>query len=78
MAAVALRPWRGVKPAVGPPGVAISTRLRTTPDDEHVLDLVAAHLGTLRRADLARVCQPVAVNPGLEGEAKRGLRRGSA
>jgi hypothetical protein len=75
MAAVALRPWRGVKPAVGPPGVAISTRLRTTPDDEHVLDLVAAHLGTLRRADLARVCQPVAVNPGLDGEAKRRVRR---
>jgi hypothetical protein len=75
MAAVALRPWRGVKPVVGPCGVAISTRLRTTPDDEQVLDLVAAHLGTLRRPDLARVCRPVAVDPGLDGEAKRGVRR---
>ena len=75
MTAVALRQWRGVKPVVGPCGVAISTRLCTTPDDEHVLDLVAEHLGTLRRADLARVCRPVAVNPGLDGEAKRRVRR---
>jgi len=75
MTAVALRQWRGVKPVAGPSGVAISTRLRTTADDERVLDLVAEHLGTLRRADLAGVCRPVAVNPGLDGEAKRRVRR---
>jgi hypothetical protein len=75
MTAAALRQWRGVKAVAGPPGVAISTRLQTTPDDEHVLDLVAEHLGTLRRADLARVCRPVPVNPGLDGGAKRRVRR---
>jgi IS605 OrfB family transposase len=75
MTAVALRQWRGVRPVAGPSGVAISTRLRTTPDDEHVLDLVAEHLGALRRADLARACQPVPVDPGLDGEATRRVRR---
>jgi hypothetical protein len=39
--AVRLREWRGVKLVAGPAGVAISTRLRMTPDDERVLDLVA-------------------------------------
>jgi hypothetical protein len=53
--AVKLREWRGVKPVAGPLGVAITTRLRTTRADKHVLDLVAEHLGRLRRADLARV-----------------------
>ena len=51
--AVKLREWRGVKAVASPSGVAITTRLRTTPEDERVLDLVAALLGTLRRADLA-------------------------
>jgi hypothetical protein len=51
--AVRLREWRGVKPVAGPSGVAITTRMRTTPDDERVLDQVAEHLGGLRRADLA-------------------------
>lgn len=37
-----LREWRGVKPVAAPTGVAISTRLRTTAADEHVLDAVAA------------------------------------
>ena len=52
----------------GPSGVAITTRLRTTPDDEHVLDLVAEHLGRLRRADLAAVTRPQRPDPG-DGEA---------
>ena len=63
MTAVRLREWRGVKPVAAPSGVAISTRLRTTPEDEHVLDLVAEHLGGLRRADLARACHPVPLDP---------------
>ncbi len=64
-----------MKPVVSPSGVAIVTRLRTTPEDDQVLDLVGAHLGGLRRADLARVCQPVPMDPGLDGDAKRQLRR---
>jgi hypothetical protein len=72
--AVRLREWRGVKPVAGPAGVAISTRLRMTPDDERVLDLVAEHLGGLRRADLAAVTQPV-LDPTIDGEAKRQARR---
>jgi hypothetical protein len=55
--------------------VAITTRVRTTPEDEQVLDLVAEHLGRLGRADLARVCRPVPVGPGLDGDAKRRVRR---
>ena len=68
--AVELREWRGVKPVAGPAGVAITTRLRTTPDDEHVLDLVAEHLGRLRRADLAAVTRP-------RGWIRRGTARPS-
>jgi hypothetical protein len=64
-----------VKPVASPSGVAIATRLRTTPEDDQVLDLVAAHLGRLRRADLARVCQAVPLDPGLDDDAKRQLRR---
>ena len=75
VAAVRLREWRGVKRVAGPAGVAITTRLRTTPEDEHVLDLVAGHLGGLRRADLARVCRPVRLDPSLDGAAKRQARR---
>lgn len=55
MTAVQLREWRGVKPVAGPAGVALTTRLRIAPNDERVLDLVAEHLGRLRRADLAAV-----------------------
>ena len=51
--AVRLREWRGVKQVAAPAGVAIVTRIPTTPADEHVLNLVATHLGRLRRADLA-------------------------
>jgi IS605 OrfB family transposase len=72
---VRLREWRGVTPVAGPAGVAIRTRLRTTPDDEHVLDLVAEHLGGLRRADLARLCHPIPLDPSLDGAAKRQVRR---
>ena len=73
--AVKLREWRGVKPVASPSGVAITTRLRTTPADEHVLDLVAEHLGRLRRADLARVCHPVSLDPRLDAVTKRQVRR---
>ena len=73
--AVELREWRGVKPVAGPAGVAITTRLRTTPDDEHVLDLVAEHLGRLRRADLAAVTRPQRLDSAGDGEAKRHARR---
>jgi IS605 OrfB family transposase len=55
--------------------VAITTRLRTSPEDEAVLDLVAAHLGRLRRADLARVCRPEPPDTGLDEAGKRQARR---
>ncbi|MGW2938974.1 IS200/IS605 family accessory protein TnpB-related protein [Streptomyces sp. NPDC001156] len=43
--------------AVGPSGVAIRTRLKAlTPDDEQVLRLVGAHLGSLASRDLKRRC----------------------
>ena len=70
-----LRQWRGVKPVAKPSGVAITTRLRTTAEDERVLDLVAAHLGRLRRTDLAAVTRPVPLDPSLDGDAKRQARR---
>jgi hypothetical protein len=69
--AVRLREWRGVKPVARPAGVAITTRLRTTPEDERVLDLVAQHLGGLRRADLAAVTRPQPLDPAIDGEARR-------
>jgi hypothetical protein len=76
MTAVRLREWRGVVMRVaGPSGVAISTRLHITPGDEHVLDLVAEHLGKLRRADLARVSRSLALDPSLDAAAKRQMRR---
>jgi hypothetical protein len=62
--AVKLREWRGVKPVAGPFGVAITTRIRTTPGDGYVLDLVAQHVGKLRRADLAQVTEPQPVGSG--------------
>jgi IS605 OrfB family transposase len=70
-----LREWRGVKEVAAPAGVAITTRLRTTPEDDRVLDLVAAHLGALRRADLALVSHPVQLGPGLDGEQKYQARK---
>jgi hypothetical protein len=70
-----LREWRGVKPVAGPTGVAITTRLSTTPEDAYVLDLVAEHLGGLPRADLARVSGPVPLDPSLGGAAQRWARR---
>jgi len=75
MTAVKLREWRGVKPVPGPSGAAIRTRLRTTPEDNTVLNAVAGHLGRLRRADLAHVCRPVPPGLSLDDEAKRQARR---
>jgi hypothetical protein len=72
---VVLRQWRGVKPVAAPTGVAMRTRLATTVEDERVLDRVAEHLGRLRRSDLVRVCQPVAIEPGIDDAAKRQVRR---
>jgi IS605 OrfB family transposase len=73
--AVKLREWREVKPVAGPAGVSITTRLRTTDVDEYVLDRVAEHLGALRRADLARICQPAPLGPPSDSGAKRQARR---
>ncbi|MBS4729963.1 hypothetical protein MSM1_16990 [Mycobacterium sp. SM1] len=73
MTADKLRAWREVKPAAGPSGVAISTRLRITDEDERVLDLVAEHLGALRRADLAWRSTPI--GPVFDAEARRHARR---
>jgi hypothetical protein len=75
MTAVKLRDWHGVKPVAGPSGVAITTRLHTTPEDEYVLDCVAEHLGRLRRGDLAAVARPALLDPMLDREAKRQARR---
>ncbi len=73
--AARLRNWHGVKPVAGPTGVAITTRLRTTSDDERVLDLVAEHLGRLRRADLTRDSHPVPRDPSLDGATMRQAHR---
>ncbi len=75
MTARKLRQWRGVKPVAGPCGVAITTRLRTTPDDEYVLDLVAEHMGRLRRADLAAITRPKPLDRSMDEAAKRQARR---
>jgi IS605 OrfB family transposase len=64
-----------VKPVAGPAGVALTTRLWTTPEDERVLDLVAEHLGRLRRADLAAITRPAPLDPTLDDAAKRQARR---
>ena len=76
MTSVRLREWRGVKPVAAPSGVAIATRLRTSAEDEQVLDAVAEHLGRLRRADLARVVRLEPVDPSLDADARRQARRG--
>lgn len=70
-----LRQWHGVKPVAAPAGVAITTRLRTSADDEFVLDRVAAHLGVLRRADLAATCQREPVDARLSDDERRQVRR---
>jgi hypothetical protein len=70
-----LRERRRVKPVAGPSGVTIGTRMRTCPEDERVLYLVAAHLGRLRRADLARVCRPARMDFRIDREAKRAVQR---
>ncbi|HVQ50908.1 MAG TPA: hypothetical protein VMS92_12775 [Mycobacterium sp.] len=71
MTAVKLREWRGVKAVAGPSGMAITTRLRTTPEDERVIDLVAQHLGKLRRADLAAITRPQPLDAVGDAAAKR-------
>ena len=75
MTAEKLRESRGVKPVAGPSGVAITARLRTTAEDELVLDAVADHVGRLRRADLAAVCRRQPVAAGLDAEARARVRR---
>jgi len=55
--------------------VAISTRVRTTREDDRVLDLVAANLGWLRRCDLAAVSHSPQVDPGLDTEGRHQARR---
>lgn len=70
-----LREWRGVKPVAAPSGVAIGTRLRTSPEDDRMLGLVAEHLGRLRRADLAAVSRSVPVDAGLDADGRRQVRR---
>src|SRR6185437_13589951 len=71
MTAVKLREWRGVKPVPGPHGVAITTRLRATYEDDAVMHAVAAHLGRLRHADLAAVSRPGPQAPGLDDLGRR-------
>jgi hypothetical protein len=73
MTAEKLREWRAVKPVAGPCGVAIITRLRTSDADEAVLDAVAAHVGRLRRPDLAAVCHPLPA--GVEDADRHQFRR---
>jgi hypothetical protein len=68
---VRLREWREVRPVAGPSGTAIATRLRTAPPDDVVLDEVAGHLGRLRRADLAQVCNPAASGAGADEAGRR-------
>jgi IS605 OrfB family transposase len=55
--------------------VAISTRVRTTAEDDRVLGLVAGHLGWLRRCDLAAVSPSQQVDLGLDVEGRRQARR---
>jgi hypothetical protein len=64
-----------VKAVAAPSGVAIGTRLRTCADDERVLDLVAEHLGRLRRADLASACRPQPLAGDLDIDVRRQTRR---
>ncbi|WP_131828857.1 transposase [Mycolicibacterium conceptionense] len=70
-----LRQWRGVVPVAVPSGVAVTTRLRTTVDEDRVLDAVAGHVGRLRRADLAAASRPVPVDAGLDADERPTVRR---
>jgi IS605 OrfB family transposase len=49
--------------------------LRTSAEDERVLDLVAEHVGRLRRVDLSKVMRPQPVDPTLDADARRQARR---
>lgn len=52
-----LRPIAATFVAPGPSGVAVRTRLgNLTPEDEKVLRLVSAHLGSLASRDLKARC----------------------
>lgn len=52
-----LRPVAAPFVALGPSGVAVRTRLKDlTPEDEKVLRLVGAHLGSLASKDLKARC----------------------
>jgi hypothetical protein len=73
--AVKLREWRDVKPVAAPSGIAVTTRLRTTAADQAVLDAVAEHLGSLRRADFARQSNPAQSAADLD-TVERQVRRG--
>lgn len=64
-----------MKPVAAPAGVAISTRVRTTAVDDRVLNLVAEHLGRLRRCDLAAASHSPQVDLGLDAEGRRQARR---
>ena len=75
MTAVRLREWREVKPVAGPSGAAITTRLRVTPTDEAVLNVIARHLGRLRRADLAQAFRSARPDGGTGERGRRQARR---
>jgi hypothetical protein len=49
--------------------------LQTSAHDERVLDLVAEHLGRLRRADLTSACRPQPQAAGLDTDTRRQVRR---
>lgn len=70
-----MRRWRGSKPVAAPAGASTATRLRTSTDDELVLDAVAAHLGGLRRADLAAISHRPPPDPQLNDAQRRQARR---
>jgi len=63
-----------VKPVASLVGVAIANRLRTTTKDDQVLASSVAHLGRLRGA-ISRGYASRFVDPGIDGDAKRQLRR---
>ena len=71
----ALGLWRGVKPVTAASGCAITARLRTTGEDEWVLDAVAAHLGWSRRADPAVTSEREPLNAQLSDPQRSRVRR---
>ena len=48
-----LRQWRGVKPVAAPSGVVVETRLRTTPVDDRVVEVVAGLPAVVRSTPVA-------------------------